>query len=61
MMNSSDPARPRASFAMIHATGKASNSVNRVAITDITAVRTKTCQYSGSVKNVLYCARLATY
>src|ERR1700722_12368655 len=61
MMNSSEPARPRASFAMIQATGNASSRVRNVAITDMTAVRRKTCQYRGSAKKVLYCARLATY
>src|ERR1700685_2582942 len=61
MMNSSEPARPRASLAMIQATGNASSSVNDVAITDMTAVRTNTCQYRGSAKKVLYCARLAEY
>ncbi len=60
-MNSSEPARPRASLAMIQAIGNASSRVRNVAITDITAVRTNTCQYSGSVKKVLYCARLAAY
>src|SRR5579863_4365323 len=61
MMNNREPARPRASLAMIQATGNASSSVRSVAVTDITAVRTKTCQYRGSVKKVRYCARLATY
>ena len=60
-MNNNDPARPRASLAMIHAMGNASSKVSKVATTDITAVRTNTCQYSGSAKKVLYCARLATY
>src|SRR5580658_3141917 len=60
-MNSREPARPRASLAMIQATGNASSSVSIVAITDITAVRTKTCQYKGSLKKVLYCARLVAY
>src|SRR6202041_3699618 len=53
--------RPRANFAMIQAIGNASSSVMSVAVTDINAVRTKTCQYKGSAKKVLYCARLATY
>jgi hypothetical protein len=35
---------PRASFAMIQAMGNASSKVSKVAITDITAVRTNTCQ-----------------
>src|SRR5580658_6838562 len=61
MMNNSEPARPRASLAMIQAMGNASSSVIRVAITDMTAVRTNTCQYRGSAKKVLYCARLAAY
>src|ERR1700722_2216242 len=61
MMNSSDPARPRASLAMIQAIGNASSSVKSVANTDMTAVRRNTCQYSGSAKKVLYWARLATY
>src|SRR3984957_7982002 len=61
MMNSSEPARPRASLAMIQAIGNASSSVKNVAITDMIAVRRKTCQYRGSAKKVLYCARLATY
>src|SRR3984957_2024012 len=61
MMNSREPARPRASLAMIQAIGNARSSVNNVAITDITAVRTNTFQYRGSAKKVLYCARLATY
>src|ERR1700733_6878932 len=61
MMNSRELARPRASLAMIQATGNASSNVRSVAITDITAVRTNTCQYKGSVKKVRYCARLATY
>src|SRR5258708_3827507 len=61
MMNNSEPARPRASLAMIQAMGNASSSVKPVAVTDMTAVRRKTCQYRGSAKKVLYCARLATY
>src|SRR5882724_4029221 len=61
MMNNREPARPRASLAMIQATGNASSNVKPVAITDITAVRRNTCQYRGSAKKVLYCARLATY
>ena len=43
-MNSSEPARPVASFAMIQAMGNASSSVRNVAMTDMTAVRTNTCQ-----------------
>ena len=43
-MKSSELARPCASFAMIHAIGNASSSVKSVAMTDITAVRTNTCQ-----------------
>ena len=42
--NSSEPARPRASFAMIQAIGNAMSKVSRVAITDSTAVRTNTRQ-----------------
>src|SRR5882762_2712993 len=61
MMNSREPARPRASFAMIQAMGNASSSVRKVAITDMTAVRRNTCQYRGSAKKVLYCVRLAAY
>src|SRR3984893_6697588 len=61
IMNNREPARPLASLAMIHATGNASSRVKRVAITDMTAVRRNTCQYRGSAKKVLYCARLATY
>src|SRR3984893_7583995 len=60
-MNNREPARPRASLAMIHAIGNASISVNRVAVTDMTAVRRNTCQYRGSEKKVLYCARLGAY
>src|SRR5260221_2725581 len=61
MMNSREPARPRASFAMIQAMGNASSSVNKVAITDMAAVRRNPCQYRGSAKKVLYCVRLAAY
>src|SRR5271166_4804691 len=46
---------------MIQAIGNARSSVRKVAMTDITAVRTNTRQYSGSRKNVLYWARPATY
>src|SRR6185437_655514 len=60
-MNSREPARPRASLAMIQAMGNASSSVRKVANTDITAVRRNTCQYRGSAKNVRYCARLGAY
>src|SRR5665213_3293102 len=60
-MNSREPARPRASFAMIQAMGNASTRVKNVANTDITAVRRNTCQYNGSAKNVRYCAKLGAY
>ncbi len=43
-MKRSELARPRASFAMIQAIGNASTSVRKVAMTDMTAVRTNTCQ-----------------
>src|ERR1700693_4948984 len=60
-MNSQELARPRTSFAMIHAIGNVSSNVSSVPTTDINAVRTNTCQYRGSAKKVLYWARLATY
>src|SRR5882757_5044068 len=53
-MNSREPARPGLSFAMTQAMGKASSNVTNVAATDISAVRTNTCQYRGSVKKILY-------
>ena len=56
--NSTDFARPRAIFAMYQAAGNAISSVQAVARIDITAVRTKVCQYSGSSKNVRYWSRL---
>jgi hypothetical protein len=43
-MKSTELDLPCASFAMIHAIGNASSNVNNVAATDITAVRTNTCQ-----------------
>src|SRR2546421_11554363 len=58
---SSELARPRATLVITHAIGKATRSVNAVDITDIVAVRTNTCQYKGSVKNVRYCSKLARY
>src|SRR3984893_2930110 len=61
MMNNREPARPCASLAMIQATENATISVNRVAATDMPAVRRNTCQYRGSEKKVLYCARLGAY
>src|ERR1700691_1240599 len=61
MMNSRDPARPRASLAMIQAMGNARSRVRNVASTDMTAVRRKTCQYRGSAKKVSYCASLPEY
>src|SRR5271166_4905751 len=60
-MNSSELARPRANFAMIQAIGNATSKVSSVAMIDITAVRTNTCQYRGSSKNVRYWAKLAAY
>ena len=53
--------RPRAIFAIVQAMGKASSNVNAVARMEMTAVRTKVCQYSGSSMKVRYCSRLASY
>src|ERR1039458_5291993 len=59
--NSKAPVRPRATLVMTHATGKAIDSVRAVATADRIAVRTNTCQYSGSTKNVRYWLRLGRY
>ena len=45
-------ALPCATFAMTHAIGKATSRVTAVATAERMAVRTNTCQYNGSEKNV---------
>ncbi len=45
---------------MVQAIGNASSSVQAVATIDITAVRTKVCQYSGSSMKVPYWRRLTS-
>ena len=59
--NSIERVRPRAILAIVHAIGNASSKVIAVASTDITAVRTKVCQYSGSSMKVWYWRRLGSY
>src|SRR6202451_1684987 len=58
--NSSALARPRATLVMTQAAGNAISSVSAVASAENIAVRTNTCQYSGSVKKVLNCSRLGS-
>jgi hypothetical protein len=53
--------RPWATLAMYQAAGNASSSVNTVASTDMTAVRTKVFQYSGSSTKVRNWFRLNAY
>jgi hypothetical protein len=47
-------------LAIVQAIGNAISSVMAVAISDITAVRTKVRQYSGSSIKVRYCAKLGS-